>query len=270
MRLPDRMSVDGGDVIVPRVSKTQSVQTPVNTSATTDGFDGETGINLSGVDLVALQKEVEAAVYVAPTVTPTATTTSSSTTTVTSSGPVVSELVVTLQSSPVSPIPPVPATLATTAAIKSVKTAPIDTVLFDDDLVPIEVMTDLIFEDMGGHELISVARNDTVNGQKISYQPIKNLSSIQQQYNPNNIIGLQLTSNKYFENFSIKLDSTVVMTSAGETLGGTGPGGEYIYIDLATGDLILEVVNIAADEQVEIDIALSGTIYEADLGDFTS
>jgi len=56
-----------------------------------------------------------------------------------------------------------------------VKTAPIDTVLFNDDSMSIEIMADLIFEDIGGHELINIARNDIINGQQISYTPIKNL-----------------------------------------------------------------------------------------------
>jgi hypothetical protein len=77
------------------------------------------------------------------------------------------------------------------------KTAPIDTILFDEEAVPIEIMSDMIFEDIGGHEIINIARNDTINGQTVTYQPIKNLSSIQQQYNPNNVLALQNTSDKY-------------------------------------------------------------------------
>jgi hypothetical protein len=63
-----------------------------------------------------------------------------------------------------------------------VKSATKDIILFDDGAVPVELMADLIFENIGGQELINIARRDTVNGQKISYQPIKNLSSIEQQY----------------------------------------------------------------------------------------
>jgi hypothetical protein len=141
-----------------------------------------------------------------------------------------------------------------------VKTAPIDTVLFNDDELPIEVMTDLIFEDIGGHELINIARNDIVNGQEVSYQPIKNLSSIQQQYNPNNILALQATSDKYFSNFSIKLENKI-------PLPGTGPNGSHIYIDSTTGNLVIEAINLESDEQIEVEITVSGTIYEAEFGE---
>lgn len=150
--------------------------------------------------------------------------------------------------SPVTQTPPPP----------PVKTAPIDTILFDEEAVPIQIMSDLIFENIGGQELINIARNDTVNGQTVIYQPIKNLTSIQQEYNPNNIVALQATSDKYFQNFSIKLDNKVPSQP-------TGPDGAHVYIDPTTGNLIVEAVNIDQDEQIEVEITTGGTIYEAEL-----
>ena len=166
--------------------------------------------------------------------------------------------------------PPTPAAIPTALAPAvipppppPVKTAPIDTVLFDDESLPIEIMTDLIFENIGGHELINVARNDIVNGQQVSYQPIKNLSSIQQQYNPNNILSLQSTSDKYFANFSIKLENKIPDP-------GTGPNGKHVYLDDDTGNMIIEAINLESDEQIQVEITTSGTIYEAEFGEVTS
>lgn len=158
--------------------------------------------------------------------------------------------------------PPNPTPSSTTPPAKPpappplpIKTAPIDAILFDDLSVPIEIMTDLIFEDIGGQELINIARSDTVNGQQVLYQPIKNLGLIQRTYNPNNILELQQTSNQYFQNFPIKLEEKVPIY-------GSGPNGENIYIDSATGDLIIELINILEGEQVESQISIDGTIYE--------
>jgi len=170
---------------------------------------------------------------------------------------------VTTSSAPaVSPTPATTTATATTTT-KQVKTATKDIILFDDGVVPISIMADLIFEDIGGEELISIARRDTVNGQPISYQPIRNLSSIEQQYNPNNIVSLQSTSDKYFANFSIKLDDKI-------PLDGTGPNGDYVYIDQLTGSLVIEAVNLEPDQQIEIQIATSGTIYETDFNEGVS
>lgn len=143
-------------------------------------------------------------------------------------------------------------------SVNPVLTAPIDTILINEETTPIEIMADLIFENIGGQELIDIARNDTVNGQRVIYQPIKNLSTIQQQYNPNNIVSLQSTSDKYFQNFSIKFETKVPDI-------GNGPNGEHVYIDPETGGLVIEAINIQDGEQIQVEITTSGTIYEAEL-----
>jgi hypothetical protein len=148
------------------------------------------------------------------------------------------------------------------AAPPPVKTATLDIILFDEENIPTDGMFDQIFENIGGQELISITRSDIVNGQKISYQPIKNLSAIQQRYNPNNILSLQQTADKFFAGFSIKLEDKIPET-------GNGTNGENVYLN-AAGDLIIEFINVNPDEQVETQISVSGTIYKADLGDYTS
>jgi hypothetical protein len=161
--------------------------------------------------------------------------------------------------STVSASPPSPQIVAAASSAitqNTIKTATPDIILFDDDLVPIEIMTDLIFEDIGGQELINIARRDTINGQKISYQPIKNMSDIEQKYNPNNLISLQATSDKYFANFQIQLKDKIPTV-------GTGTNQTYVYLITSTNDLVIETVNLAADEQIEVQIATDGTIYEA-------
>ena len=165
-----------------------------------------------------------------------------------------------LQGDNVKVINPVPLSSGSTGGARpttrppkpQVKTAPIDTILFDEEAMPIEIMADLIFENIGGQELINIARTDTVNGQQVVYQPIKNLTEIQTQYNPNNILSLQDTSDKYFQNFAIQLDIKT-------------PPVNQIYIDPLTGDLIIEAIDLESDEQIEAEITTSGTIYEAQL-----
>ena len=96
---------------------------------------------------------------------------------------------------------------------------------------------------------------------KVSYSPIKNIASVQQQYNPNNIVSIFGTSDKYFSNFSIKFENKVVAEGDG-----SGPNGEYVYIN-SDGDLIVEVKNIEADEQIEVQVGLGGTIYTSEFNE---
>ena len=115
----------------------------------------------------------------------------------------------------------------------------------------------MLFEDVGGQEILTIGRYDTVNGQDISYQPIKNLNLIQQEYNPNNLVRIQQTSDRIFGNFPIKLGDKIPVV-------GNGPSGENVYLD-SDGSIVIELVNLESDEQVEIQIASSGTIYEAEI-----
>jgi hypothetical protein len=138
-----------------------------------------------------------------------------------------------------------------------IKTATPDIVLFNNEAVLIEQMTDLIFENIGGQELISISRSDTINGQNISYQPIKNIKSIQQAYNSNNILGLQKTSDKYFSGFSINFYQKVPNV-------GNGLNGTNVYVD-DLGNLVIEAINLNNDEQLEVQLSTSGTIYSIQL-----
>jgi hypothetical protein len=137
----------------------------------------------------------------------------------------------------------------------SIKAAPIDTVLFVDEGFSQEFITDLLFEDIAGQELLSIARDDTVNGQKVIYQPIKNLGILRDTYDVNNLLKLQETSDRFFANFLINLFEKIPKV-------GNGPDGKNYYLDNNTGDGIIEFVNMRTDEQVEVQISNAGIIEE--------
>lgn len=150
-------------------------------------------------------------------------------------------------------VPNLPTSTPSTAS-EGVLAASKDIFIITDESLPIEVMTDLIFEDIGGQEIINISRSDIVNGQNVIYQPIKNLTSLNYQYNPQNIISLQDTSESYFKKFPILLDKKLPVY-------GTGPNGETVYIDSATGDLVINVIGLENDEQVEVQILNNGALF---------
>lgn len=135
-----------------------------------------------------------------------------------------------------------------------VKVATTDIILFDDETMPIEIMTDLIFENIGGQELINILRSDLVNGQNVVYQPIKNLTNLYFQYNPQNILALQDIDINYFRKFPINFLSKVPNC-------GTGPNCQTVYLD-EDGNLVINVINMAPDEQVEVSIISDGTVLD--------
>lgn len=140
-----------------------------------------------------------------------------------------------------------------------IKVATPELIALSNPILDIEIMADMIFENIGGQELINIARNDVINGQDVIYSPIKNLKDLYLQYNPNNIIRLENTADTYFKNFPIRLESKLPFF-------GTGPNGEVVYIDPVTGDLVINVSSLDPDEQVDVQIlnsgeTLNGTIY---------
>lgn len=143
---------------------------------------------------------------------------------------------------------------SSTTTATPIKTATPQFILFNDDEIPVDAIVDLLFENIGGQELLSIVRSDTVNGQKVLYQPIKNLNILKEQYNPYNIIRLQNTSDKFFSNFSIKLSDKIPVV-------GNGPNGTNIYLD-SSGNLVIEFINLSDEEQAEIEITSSGIINE--------
>lgn len=124
-----------------------------------------------------------------------------------------------------------------------------------NDPLDAEVMTELIFQDIGGQELINICRSDAINGQNITYSIVKNLKNILLDYNSNNIIKLQGTSDAYFKNFSIKLEDKLPKY-------GRGYEGTNVYIDPLTDNIVINLVNLEDEEQVEIEILNQGSNYD--------
>jgi hypothetical protein len=150
--------------------------------------------------------------------------------------------------------------ISQSAATAATKAATPENITLNNPTLSEDRMVELIFENIGGQELINISRNDIIDGQDVIYSPIKNLKDLYLQYNPNNIIRLDSTSDTYFKNFPIRLELKLPAY-------GTGPNEEVVYIDPTTGDLIINVSSLEPDEQVDVEILtdgeiLNGTIYE--------
>ena len=158
--------------------------------------------------------------------------------------------------SPIPPLPVVPPVPVPTTY--KVKTATPEIILFDDDSVPVEVLSDLIFENIGGQELLSLSRHDIISGDYVPNQLIKNLTSLKQESSSKRLLSLQNTSDRYFSNFGIKLENKIPFV-------GNGPNGSNVYLD-SSQNIIIELINLDIDEQVEVQLSIGGTIYNIVLG----
>lgn len=135
-----------------------------------------------------------------------------------------------------------------------VKIAEPQYIIVGDEEVSIETMSNLIFEDIGGQEIINIDRNDTVFSSNLVYDNIYNSNKILQSYNSYTLAPVFQTSYEYFKNFTIILDQKIPNV-------GNGINGTNVYIESSTGDLVVELINIEDDEQVEISILTNGSGY---------
>ena len=123
------------------------------------------------------------------------------------------------------------------------------------DPIAYEAMYELIFQDIGGQELINISRSDAINGQNIMYSIVKNLKNMMLDYNPNNIIKLGGTSDVLFKNFSIRLEDKLPRY-------GSGPDGSIVYLEQYSGNVIIDLVNLDDEEEVEIEIISQGEYFD--------
>ena len=150
----------------------------------------------------------------------------------------------------------------TSSTREPVKYATPSDVLIDTNDLPIDLILKLTLEKIGGLELISLVRHDTVNGQNIVYRPVKNIPQLAIQYNPQNIVKMPDSADSYFKNFPIKLENHIQQTT-------NELPPLVAYIDPVTENVIIDVVNTKRDYEIEVQMVSSGkvfddTIYEED------
>jgi hypothetical protein len=170
----------------------------------------------------------------------------------------------TAKFSRVSPAPQMPISFgsgssspASALAAFAAQAAIPDYVLLKNEDIPIEFLSDLLLENIGGQEILSITRNDLINGQNVSYQPIRNAQALYQQYNPLNIISVNDTSRNFFDGFSVNLLDYVPNVG-----NGPAPDFPYAYVDQASGDLIVNTVNVSGNLKVEVQISRTARVFD--------
>jgi hypothetical protein len=149
----------------------------------------------------------------------------------------------------INPTPDVPKVQKDSAFVKpAVKPATPDLILFNDAEIPTEFITDLLFEQLGGKEIITIARNDIINGQKISYNLIPNSFQLSRTYGTN-IFRVPGTSAEFFDNFAIKFGLYVPDNQKTASL--NARGGLSI---------ILESSAIRRNDRVQIEVLTEGSL----------
>lgn len=151
---------------------------------------------------------------------------------------------------PPPPTPPSPWNTAPTfTQPKGIKQADPDIVIDAEVDTTGDFIAERFFEELGGTELINLSRYDLIDGADVSYRPIANLSRLRRRFNPNNIIALDILSDNEFSKFNINL---------------LARGMNEPYFD-DSGNLVVEIDIIRPQENIEVEISLSGTVTRIEL-----
>ena len=132
-----------------------------------------------------------------------------------------------------------------------------DVSYFDDSNVKRGQLERLLFQNIGGSELVTLARQDTIDGINPRYTIISNLSRLRTEFNPFSLIARQRKGETFSLQYPIRLSERI-------------PDSKYLlnndienfYYIATNGDLTIELMNMKSGELIEVEIVSSATIYE--------
>lgn len=205
----------------------------------------------------------------------------------------------------VNPVPDVPDTksipsVAINKVQSSTRPADPDLIIESDLLLPSGAMTDLLYQKIGGQELLSFSRHDLINGQRQFYGLIANTRQIKFENSSFNIFKVPGGIGEYFKSFKIKFkdyvpdsgtapapfyigefasaatcDTFPVLDNYTDALIGCyetfaeakaaidndlAPYRDIVYSNPQNGDIVVDVVRMREDEVVEIEVLTTGRI----------
>jgi Leucine-rich repeat (LRR) protein len=113
---------------------------------------------------------------------------------------------------------------------------------YDYSQATIEELEKLYFQNVGGTEILTVARHDNVNGQEVPLSYLDNLKQLNTEFNPLNILTTENIYN-HFNRFAI--DMTQKIDSVNQA----------VTVDEEGTNIVITLDEIQADEYVQIQVA---------------
>jgi len=146
-------------------------------------------------------------------------------------------------SSPAAPpaAPPPPPPPPGQKQTSQVKISAVNVVNRNYDATSVEQMERLYFQNVGGTEILSVARHDTVGGEEVVFNNVDNLSELRSQFNPLNIL-MTTNINSLFSEYGVDIGTKI------------GALDETFSMN-ADGGIDIQVFNVNRDEYVQVQIA---------------
>jgi len=128
-----------------------------------------------------------------------------------------------------------------------------------DPAATIEEMENAIWQNIGGHEIISLVRRDLVDGININYSLVSNLKKLREEYNPSTIFSIENVSANLFERFGLRLENYVPSVRA---LGQISANITSPVVKNPSGPgVAIYVSNLLEDQEIEVQVISSGRLF---------
>ena len=113
---------------------------------------------------------------------------------------------------------------------------------YDYSQATIEELEKLYFQNVGGTEILTVARHDNVNGQEVPLSYLDNLKQLNTEFNPLNILTTENIYN-HFNRFAIDMTQRIDSVN------------QAVTVDEEGTNIVITLDEIQADEYVQIQVA---------------
>jgi hypothetical protein len=137
-----------------------------------------------------------------------------------------------------------------TNADDSVKVATPDLIIFDPNATSADAMADLIFENIGGEELLEISRSDLINSANVIFPRIKNVVRVVPPEAIDQMGGYSDTADDDTNNYSLSLASYVPLYL------------DPIEIDQDSGSILINTVNMTSDLQIEVQFVANAKLFD--------
>ena len=130
-----------------------------------------------------------------------------------------------------------------------------------------EAYTNLILEEIGGRELSTLVRHETLTGGAVAKNtPIENVTEVLLRNSSINISPNINSVTDYFDTFPILLSQYIPTEEELDAENIYSYQKEYVYFEPATNTIIFNVINTAANERVQVEFVVfdslkNDTIY---------
>lgn len=139
----------------------------------------------------------------------------------------------------------------------------INAISFYENATTDEAFTNLILEDIGGRELITLARHQTLSGSVVvKNSPIQNLASVLFKNSSVNVAPNINSMTDYFDIFPIKLSQYLPTLEQLQSENASEYQQSFVYFEPNTNTIVFNIANAFAGERVQVEFIVFDSLND--------